>query len=61
MKKLGALPPKYNFALNPYPESRFFKCPNWATHLKWDKMSGEFEKKHTLILVFVSLMIKKRA
>ncbi|MBF0234024.1 MAG: hypothetical protein HQK65_13450 [Desulfamplus sp.] len=28
MKKLGALPPKYNFALNPYPDSRFFKCPN---------------------------------
>lgn len=24
----GSLPPKYNFLLNPYPEMRFYKCPN---------------------------------
>ena len=28
MKRLGDLPPKYNFALNPYAEARFTKCPN---------------------------------
>jgi hypothetical protein len=24
----GALPKKYNFSLNPYPEFRFYKCPD---------------------------------
>jgi hypothetical protein len=27
-KQFGYLPPKYNFALNPYPEIRFSKCPD---------------------------------
>lgn len=26
--KLGYLPPKYNFSLNPYQDLRFFKCPD---------------------------------
>ena len=27
-KQFGYLPPKYNFSLNPYPESRFYRCPD---------------------------------
>lgn len=26
--KFGLLPAKYNFSLNPYPEFRFYKCPD---------------------------------
>ena len=27
-KQFGCLQPKYNFSLNPYPESRFYRCPD---------------------------------
>jgi len=27
-RRFGYLPPKYNFSLNPYPELRFFRCPD---------------------------------
>ena len=27
-KQFGHLPPKYSFSLNPYPETRFSKCPD---------------------------------
>ncbi len=26
--RFGQLEPQYNFALNPYPDARFSKCPN---------------------------------
>lgn len=27
-RQMGALPPRYSFALNPYPDARFTTCPN---------------------------------
>ena len=27
-KQFGLLPPKYNFSLNPYPEFKFWNCPD---------------------------------
>jgi len=27
-RRLGGLPPRYNFIMNPYPEFRFARCPN---------------------------------
>jgi hypothetical protein len=28
LPRFGQMEPQYNFALNPYPDARFYKCPN---------------------------------